>query len=74
MCLEKDQQYLILISLCLPFIVSLFGVDDACQITDPRARVHCETSGMLLKPKLDYLMDYGFEQQAKEMIFISKSH
>lgn len=50
---------------------SLFGVDDACQITDPRARVHCETSGMLLKPKLDYLMDYGFEQQAKEMILKS---
>lgn len=47
---------------------SVFGVDSALQIEDQKARTHCTTSGMLLKPTLDRLLDYGFEQRAKKTI------
>lgn len=50
---------------------SIFGVDTALQIVDQKARAHCATSGMLLKPTLDRLLDFGFEQQAKAMIYRS---
>ena len=47
---------------------SVLGVDNVDQIFDQKAIVHCETTGMLLKPRTDVLLDYGFEKVAKEMI------
>jgi len=46
----------------------IFGVDEVSQIADDESRRYCSCHGVLVKSATDRLLDYGFEDRARQMI------
>ena len=70
---EKEKATVVISPICyvhgnLADHTSMFGVDNAAQITDQGAKAYCASSGWMLKPESDRLLDYGFENAARRMI------